>query len=79
LVTPGELEAGVDVVDLLVATGLAPSKGQARRFVSDGAVSVNGQRFDGSRPVGVGDLLGGTVVLVRRGKRNWGAVQITSG
>jgi len=78
-VTPGELEAGIDVVDLLVATGLAPSKGQARRFVSDGAVSVNGQRFDGSRPVGVGDLLGGTVVLVRRGKRNWGAVQVASG
>jgi tyrosyl-tRNA synthetase len=63
-------------VDLLVATGLAPSKGQARRFVSDGAVSVNGQRFDGSRPVGVGDVLHGAVVLLRRGKRNWSAVRV---
>lgn len=74
-VTSGQLADGVDVVDLLVATGLAPSKGQARRFVAEGAVSVNGERFDGSRPVGDGDLLHGKVVLIRRGKRLWGAAR----
>lgn len=69
------LDSGVDVVDLLVETGLADSKSRARRFLSDGAVSLNGDRFDGSRPVDEGDLLHGEVMLLRRGKRNWAAVR----
>jgi tyrosyl-tRNA synthetase len=44
--------------------------------VADGAVSVNGERFDGSRPVDAGDLLHDAVVLLRRGKRLWAAVRV---
>ena len=69
-------DAGVDIVDVLVDTGLAPSRSQARRFVGDGAVSVNGDRFDGSRLLGTGDLLHGVVVLVRRGKRLWAVARV---
>lgn len=72
----GALDAGVDIVDVLVDTGLAPSRSQARRFVGDGAVSVNGDRFDGSRPLGPTDLLHGAVVLVRRGKRLWAVARV---
>lgn len=75
-VTAAALATGVDVADLLVGCDLAPSKSQARRFVADGAVSVNGDRFDGDRPVGSDDLLDGGVVLLRRGKRNWGVVRV---
>ena len=64
------------MVDLLVGCDLAPSKSQARRFIADGAVSLNGDRFDGDRPVGSDDLLDGGVVLLRRGKRNWGVVRV---
>ena len=32
------------IADLLVATGLAPSKGEARRLVTQGGVRVNGER-----------------------------------
>jgi len=75
-ITPEALAAGVDVVDLLVDCGLAPSKGQARRLVGEGAVSVNGARFDGERPLGTVDLLAEEYLLLRRGKRQWGAVQV---
>ncbi len=74
-VAPAALAAGIDVVDLLVDCGLAPSKGQARRLVGEGAVSVNGARFDGERPLGTDDLLAGEYLLLRRGKRQWGAVR----
>jgi tyrosyl-tRNA synthetase len=77
LVDPAELAAGVDVVDLLVACGLAPSKGQARRLVGEGAVSVNGTRVDGERSLGTADLLAGQYLLLRRGKRQWAAVRLT--
>jgi tyrosyl-tRNA synthetase len=71
-----DLAAGVDVVDLVAATGLAESKSKARQFVKDGAISVNGERFAGDRPVGDADLLHGRVLLLRRGKRQWGVVRV---
>ncbi len=35
-------ERGVNLVDVLVSTGLAPSKKMAREFIAGGAVSING-------------------------------------
>ena len=35
---------GVSIVDDLVATGLAPSKSEARNLVNAGAISVNGEK-----------------------------------
>jgi len=70
-----ELAAGVDLADLVAAVGLAASKGKARQFVADGAISVNGAKADGAAPVGVADLLHDAVVLLRRGKRQWAVVR----
>ena len=41
------------IVDLLVATGLAESRGAARRTVDEGGAYVNNVKVDG-RPVGAG-------------------------
>ncbi len=38
-------ENGVALVDLMVMTGLAPSKGEARRLIQQGGVSVNGEKI----------------------------------
>jgi tyrosyl-tRNA synthetase len=62
---------GLNVVDLLVATELATSKRQAREFLADGAVSVNGYTVTGDADLTGADLLQGSLVLVRRGKREW--------
>jgi tyrosyl-tRNA synthetase len=37
---------GIDIVELLVVTQLASSRGEARRFVDQGGVYVNNQKFD---------------------------------
>ena len=34
----------VPVIDLLVLTGLAPSKGEARRLIQQGGVAVDGEK-----------------------------------
>jgi tyrosyl-tRNA synthetase len=62
---------GVDLVALLVDTGLAPSKRQAREFLSGGSVSVNGRKAAPGDRLGTGDLLHGSVVALRRGKKTW--------
>lgn len=44
LVTAAELEAGISIVDLLVRTGLAPSRGAARRLIAQGGAYVGEMR-----------------------------------
>lgn len=62
---------GMSHVDLLTETGLASSRRQAREFLGAGAVSVNGASVGLEGAVTADDLLHGTVLLVRRGKREW--------
>ena len=59
------------IVDLLVATGLSASKGEARRTIAEGGVSVNNVRVDGDDWVASpSDFLYGRWLVLRRGKRN---------
>lgn len=63
---------GWSVVDALAETGLASSKSQARQFVKDGAVTINGQaKASMDTRLTRDDLLHGEVILLRRGKKNW--------
>ena len=64
---------GLTVVEALVASGLAPSGGAARRLVEQGGVSVNGIRVDpddDERLLTAADALHGRFVLLRKGKRD---------
>ena len=64
------LEAGMALADLLVECGAARSRGEARRLVEQGGVSVNNRRMaDAAAVVGLGDLAGGATVVVRVGKK----------
>lgn len=59
------------IVDLLVATGLSASKGEARRTVAEGGVSVNNVRVDSEAwAPSSSDFLHGRWLVLRRGKRN---------
>jgi tyrosyl-tRNA synthetase len=66
------------VVDLLVATGLATSKGAARRTLAEGGAYVNNTKQTGGDDVtvGVADLLHERWLLLRRGRRNLAAVEL---
>ncbi len=65
------------VLDLLVATGLSESRGQARRVLAEGGAYVNNERVGG--PDAVPDrsqLLDGRWLLLRRGKRNLAVAEV---
>lgn len=64
-------ELGADVPQLLVETELARSKREAREFLSSGSVSVNGEKIDAESPITAAHLLHDSVILLRRGKKNW--------
>jgi tyrosyl-tRNA synthetase len=66
------------IVDLLVASGLSASKGEARRTVAEGGAYLNNERVTDpeTRPTSA-DLLGGWLVL-RRGKKSFAGVEVVA-
>lgn len=68
---------GTGIVDLLVATGLVASKGEARRAVSEGGAYVNNERIsDPDFVPGPDDLLADGWLVVRRGKKKFAGVRV---
>ena len=64
------------LVQLLVDTGLSPSRSAARRTITEGGAYVNNERVtDEDAAPGLGDLLHGRWLVLRRGKRNVAGVQ----
>lgn len=64
--------AGLPLLESLVAAGLCPSKGQARKDLEGGGIYVNNTRqSDVTRLVTTADLLFGRHVLLRKGKKNY--------
>ena len=75
-----ELKPGVPdgIGDLLVATGLSKSKGEARRTLSEGGVYVNNVRVDSDDwTPGAEHFLHGKWLVLRRGKRSVAGVERT--
>ena len=74
-----EVEAGAPrtIVDLLVGTGLVDSKGAARRAIKEGGAYANNERIESEEwePTAE-DLLHGSWVVLRRGKKNFAGVKV---
>ena len=68
------------IVDLLAATGIAPSKSAARRAIAEGGAYLNNRKVltQDAEPDRT-DLLHGRFLVLRRGKRTVGGVEVTSG
>jgi tyrosyl-tRNA synthetase len=62
---------GAALVDLLVEATVVKSKREAREFLEQGAISVNGERASLDARLTARSLLHGEVVLVRRGRKSW--------
>ncbi len=73
----GDRSGGVDLADLMERTGLAASRGEARRLLDQGGVSVNGAVATPGAAVGPRDLLAGRYLLLRRGKRAFAVVRVS--
>lgn len=77
--TVAEIAAGEQrtIVDLLVASGLADSKGAARRTIKEGGAYVNNARIESEdwEPADE-DLLHGSWLVLRRGKKNFAGAKL---
>ncbi|WP_342505457.1 tyrosine--tRNA ligase [Sporosarcina sp. FSL K6-2383] len=65
-----------NIVDFIVESGVSPSKRQAREDVTNGAISLNGERVtDTAYEVDATDRLEDAFIIVRRGKKNYKMVK----
>jgi len=67
-----KINEGIDMVSFLAETGIFPSKGEARKTVQGGGVSVNRKKVeDIAMKVDTSFLLHGKYILVQKGKKNY--------
>jgi tyrosyl-tRNA synthetase len=65
------------VADLMAACGIVNSKSEARRAITEGGAYLNNDRVTGVDAVPAEpDLLHGEFLMLRRGKRNVGAIRV---
>lgn len=71
-----KIEAGIDIVSFLAETGIFPSKGEARKMVQGGGVSINRKKA-GAADINIDAafLLHKKYILVQKGKKNYYLVE----
>lgn len=67
-----DVESNIGIVDLIINVGAASSKREAREFIQNGAISINGKKCQEQDKIITKDLfIDGTFVVVKRGKKNY--------
>ncbi len=67
-----QAEDNLNIIELLVTSGISPSKRQAREDVANGAIYLNGERVqDLDYTISDGDKIDGELTVIRRGKKKY--------
>ena len=70
-VSKTEIEAGADIIDVLVNSGFLPSKGEARRALQENSIAVNKQKVTQETKIDASHLIHGELIILQRGKKNY--------
>ena len=66
----------IDIVSLLIKSGLVPSRSEGRRAVEQGGVSIDGEKVTDTRAAVAKERLEGDGIVLKRGKKNFRKVTI---
>lgn len=68
---------GVNVIDLMTDVTIFPSKGEARKMIQNGGVSINREKVtDAQMRLGSNNLLHEKYLLVQKGKKNYYLISV---
>jgi tyrosyl-tRNA synthetase len=72
-----KLQTGIDVVSFLAETNIFPSKGEARKMIQNGGVSINRNKISApTDTIAENQLLHTKYLLIQKGKKNYYLVTI---
>ena len=70
--TPFEIDSDISVIDLLVNCGICSSKREAREFVNNGSITINGNKITDLEFIITKDVcIDNKYLVVRRGKKKY--------
>ena len=69
-------DGNIDILTMLVKSGLTASKSEARRAVQQGGVSVDGEKVTDVFQTFAGEALSGEGVVLKKGKKNFRKVLV---
>ena len=69
-------DGNIDILTMLVKSGLVPSKSEARRAVQQGGVAVDGDKVTDIYATFAGEDLQGEGVVLKKGKKNFRKVVV---
>ena len=69
-------DGNIDILTMLVKSGLTASKSEARRAVQQGGVSVDGEKVTDVFQTFAGEALSGDGVVLKKGKKNFRKVVV---
>ena len=67
----GEIENGIGLLDLLVKTGLCASKGEARKLIDNGGISMAGEKVSDNTISVTKDSFTDGSLLLKKGKKTF--------
>ena len=77
IIARASVEVGLELVGVLVDTGLVTSRSEARRAITQGGVYLNNAKeLDERRMIGSDDLLHNRYALLRRGRRDYHVLRV---
>lgn len=72
-----KITAGIDVISFLAETGIMASKGEARKLVQGGGISINRKKVENVQlSIDASLLLHGKYILVQKGRKNYYLVSV---
>ncbi len=67
-----KINSGIDIISLLAESGTFPSKGEAKKMIQNGGVSINRNKvIDVAQQINQADLLHDAYLLIQKGKKNY--------
>ncbi len=67
-----EVESNVNVIDFITNMGVVSSKREAREFIGNGAISINGDKVENTDLLITDDMfIDNTFIIVKKGKKNY--------
>jgi len=77
-VEKSELKNGINILDLLAAhTSVFSSKGEARRMIKGGGVSINKEKvYDPEKMINISDVMNNKYILAQAGKKKYSLISI---
>ncbi len=66
-----DLEAGIGLLDVMLTAGMIPSKGEGRRLVQQGGVSINGEKVTDPAYIVNTSIFENNEIIIKKGKKTY--------